>query len=174
METEEVFDIAISDREAEKLVCVRDLAALVSRRIPLVRGEPCRTRRAFAQARRVLRRLRVPRAAVVPGASLLELSPILAHPDVWPLFGRALGGRVWPTLPRERAWRKLRLAEELPYGLRTVGEVARHLATESLEESTCAWNRETILLRVRRLVADQMQVESFPDDARFADDLGCG
>lgn len=83
LEAEEVFRIEIPDREAERLASVRDLADLVARRVPIARGESCRTRRAFGQVRTVLRRLRVSRAVIAPGASLLALSPTLAKAPTW-------------------------------------------------------------------------------------------
>jgi hypothetical protein len=175
--TEEVFNIEIPDEAAERIGTVRELAAYVAGRVPRVRGRECRTQRMLYRTRRVLGRLRVPREAVRPSAMLLTLKPALAHPEVWPLFGKALGASVWPALPVSYPWRRLTPKTTLPYGLRTPGEVARHLATAEfrpMKGTRVAWTTEEVLLRVRQVVSEQLEISAFPDDAHLVNDLGVG
>ncbi len=166
MATEEAFDIEIRDRDAERIGTVRELALFVARRVPRQSGRECRTQRAFYQVRRVLQRLRIPRTQVTQSADLLALKPILAHPEVWPQLGKALGASRWPPLSRKKTG--------LPYGLRTPGELARHLATGQLEKTQGPWTGEEVLLRVREVVSIELEIISFPDDAHFVNDLGVG
>ena len=170
--TEEAFDIEIPDDEARHLETVRQLADYVAQRVPLQSERKCRTQRSFYRVRQVLARLQTPRTRVTPMTDLYALKPVLAHPEVWPLVGTALGATEWPNLPRAYAWRKLTPATSLPYGLRTPGEVARHVATCQLERPTGPWTREEVLLRVRQLVMETLEETSFPDYAHFVHDLG--
>ncbi|MGC4047024.1 MAG: hypothetical protein QM758_24780 [Armatimonas sp.] len=170
--TEKAFDITIRDRDAERLTTVRELALFVARRVERRSGRECLTQRSFQLVRKVLMRLDIPRAAITPQAGLYTLKPVLAHPDVWPLLGKTLGVVEWPALPKDSIWRKRTQETMLPYGLRTPGELARHVATCQLERTSGPWTGEEVLLRVRQIVTDRLEVVSFPDDARFVDDLG--
>lgn len=164
MITEEEFDIRIPNKAASQLETVRDLAFCVASRVERSRARYCRTQQAFHTVRRVLARLDLPRGAVAPQTNLYALEPIFAHKDVWPLVGKALGvgASEWPRVP----------ATNLPYGLRTPGEMARHVATCQLTKTAGPWTSEEVLLRVRQLVTQQLEVYSFSDNARFINDLG--
>jgi hypothetical protein len=164
--TEEAFQIAIPDSDAEKLLTPADVVDYVLARVGLGPESACLEQRAFYRLRHASMRLfRAERSAIEPGTRWESVLPTRDRRHNWRLLHQATGTPQWP---------RLTLLGKLPTAVETVGGTARYLATEATAalKGGTAWSREEVETTVRRLMKEQLGVTSFQWDQQFVKDLG--
>jgi acyl carrier protein len=164
--TEEMFQIAIPDEDAERMVTPRQVVEYVLSRVGQAEESVCLEQRAFYRLRRASMRLfQTARSAVNPSTAWDAILPSRARRHNWRLLHQATGTPQWPPLTM---WGRL------PAEVASVGGTARYLATNAkaaLKEGT-GWTCEQVEDAFAKLVKDQLGIKEFDWDQHFANDLG--
>jgi acyl carrier protein len=169
--TEQTFGIALTDAEATSVTTPRMLADLVATKLSL-QASHCLLRRNYLALRRVLLERGVPARAVRPSTPLESLFPEPDRAKDWRAASDATGLARFPRLRRPL------LAPGKPVfrrGCETVRDLATHLATwdPSVPSAPSGpWTKETVLLKVRQIVEEELGLHAFRNDDDFVKDLG--
>jgi hypothetical protein len=164
--TEEAFQIAIPDADAEKLLTPGDVVDYVLARVGSGRDAACLEQRAFYRLRRASMRLfRAERSAINPSTRWEAVLPTRDTRHNWRLLHQATGTPQWP---------RLTLLGKLPTAVQTVGGTARYLAVEATAalKGETGWSREEVETKVARLMKEQLGIKNFRWDQQFVRDLG--
>ena len=170
---ESTFGITIPDADARRLETPRLVIDYLAGRLPLadepVIDRPCFTQRAFYRARAAAAaRFAVPVKELGPAAAL---RPLVGGRDGWRALRADLGAYDWPRLHSDH-WLGTHLG-----GVRTLGELARHLALYDralLRPAGAPWTRQEIETVVLQLLERETGVEmaKYTLDSRFVKDMG--
>jgi hypothetical protein len=164
--TEEAFQIAIPDSDAEKLLTPGDVVDYVLARVGSAADAACLEQRAFYRLRRASMRLfQAERSVINPGARWEAVLPTRNTRHNWRLLHQATGTPQWP---------RLTLLGKLPTAVQTVGGTARYLAAEATAalKGETGWSREEVETTVARLMKEQLGIKTFRWDQQFVRDLG--
>jgi acyl carrier protein len=164
--TEEAFQIAIPDTDAEKLLTPRDVVDYVYARVGSGPDFGCLEQRAFYRLRRASMRLfQTERSAIKPATRWEAVLPTRDTRHNWRLLHQATGTPQWP---------RLTLLGRLPPAVQTIGGTARYLATEATAalKGEAGWTREEVETTVTRLMKEQLGIKTFQWDQHFVKDLG--
>jgi acyl carrier protein len=164
--TEEAFQIAIPDSEAEKLLTPGQVVDYICTRLGSGADQACLEQRAFYRLRRASMRLfQVTRSSIKPGTRWEEILPPRGTRHNWRLLHQATGTPQWP---------RLTLLGKLPKAIETVGGTARYLASEATAalKGAAGWTREEVEATVAKLMKEQLGIRSFCWDQEFVRDLG--
>jgi hypothetical protein len=164
--TEEAFQIAIPDSDAEKLLTPGDVVDYVLARVGSAPDAACLEQRAFYRLRRASMRLfQAERSAINPGTRWEAVLPARDTRHNWRLLHQATGTPQWP---------RLTLLGKLPTAVQTVGGTARYLAAEATAalKGETGWTREEVETTVARLMKEQLGIKNFRWDQQFVRDLG--
>jgi acyl carrier protein len=170
---ESTFGITIPDADARRLETPRHVIDYLAGRLPLadepVIDRPCFTQRAFYRARAAAAaRFAVPVKELGPGAAL---HPLVGGRDGWRALRADLGAYDWPRLHSDH-WLGAHLG-----GVRTLGELARHLALYDralLRPPGAPWTHQEIETVVVQLLERETGIEmaKYTLDSRFVKDMG--
>jgi len=164
--TEEAFQIAIPDADAEKLLTPGDVVDYVFARVGSGPDAGCLEQRAFYRLRRASMRLfQAERLAIKPNTRWEAVLPTRGTRHNWRLLHQATGTPQWP---------RLTLLGRLPTAVETVGGTARYLATEATAalKGDAGWSRDEVETTVTRLMKEQLGIKHFRWDQQFVRDLG--
>jgi hypothetical protein len=164
--TEEAFQIAIPDGDAEKILTPGQVVDYVCARLGQAADRACLEQRAFYRLRRAsIRLFQTPRSAIQPDTRWDSVMPTRQTRHNWRLLHDATGTPQWP---------RLTLFGRLPKAIETVGGTARYLATEATAalKGEAGWTREEVEAIVTKLMKEQLGIKNFRWDQHFVRDLG--
>jgi acyl carrier protein len=164
--TEEAFQIAIPDADAERLVTPGHVVDYVLTRVGGGADASCLEQRAFYRLRHASMRLfQAERAAIKPATRWDTVLPTRDTRHNWRLLHQATGTPQWP---------RLTLLGRLPAPVQTVGGTARYLATQATAalKGEARWTREEVQATVARLMKEQLGIKNFEWSQEFVRDLG--
>ncbi len=164
--TEEAFQIAIPDAEAERMLTPGQVVDYVCARLGPAQEQVCLEQRAFYRLRRAsLKVFQAPRAKVSPGTRWDEILPPRGTRHNWSLLHQATGTPQWP---------RLTFLGRIPTPVATVGGTAQYLAAEAKAalKGDSGWTREQVEETVAKLMREQLGIKTFRWDQHFVRDLG--
>jgi len=164
--TEEAFQLAIPDSEAQKMLTPGQVVDYVCARLGPAQEQACLEQRAFYRLRRAsIRVFQAPRANVRLGTRWDEILPTRGRRHNWGLLHQATGTPQWP---------RLTLLGKIPKAVRTVGQTARYLAAKAAAtlKGDVGWTRQQVEATVTNLMNEHLGITQFRWDQQFVKDLG--
>ncbi len=174
---EEVFQISISDQEAERMRTPRDVIDCISAKLDAtVHGDAVVIRSkeesAWVQLTNALRT-----SGMTDGANRdQKLDEVFANrgsrQQQWRQLQQQLKTKVWPHL------RWFGLSTDFPAHLKTLGDLSDWMSHHHLqrlaEDELKALTRADIALLIKHIVLDQLGLpeEKYGEDKRFVEDMG--
>ena len=178
MAFEEVFQISISDQEAERMRTPRDVIDCITAKLDAKVGGPAVVIRAKEETAWVQLTTALQGLGVMDGEGTRDqkLDDVFAdrssRQQRWRQLKEHLDVKAWPRL------RWFGLSTDFPSNLKTLGDLSDWMSHHHLlrltEDERQALTRGDIALLVKHIILDQLglQEEKYGEDKRFIEDLG--
>ena len=169
MAFEEVFEISISDAEAEAMQTPHDAIEFICKTVQIHEGDSiCLSQRAFHQIRRGLTTAcSIPRSSISLDVRLLDIFDKKTKQNLWTSFKAHTQFHSLPSL----SWGVGKFFKPI-----TVRDVVTHVMTNHIKQidNSKVWTKESIREMVRIIISDQLGIDDFSNNDHFIRDLGIG
>lgn len=161
MAYEEVFDIKITDLEAEQLHTPADVITLVLSKLGEITESACHEQQGFHRIRAAILEMTLSeRRLIRPTTPLAELFRFVPPDEVRRRLSRGRLSQTW--MPIEEGT--------------TVGDLARWLGTDgflTLKRGS-PWTRQEVATLVKKITLKELPGVEYGENRRFVEDLGIG